>query len=719
MQITNYPCDIHKHQWCGIYVHSVIEDDKQELVNVPPFCSKKYETKKELMAYVYSYLASHYTLRTFGTDVKVVTVQDTERLRVRWYQDYLIPSSRQRLKDMTQHANNLSFSDIRLAPFVPELSKHIDSVIAQYVGMRKNVPIAVTKVKSLQELCKPRTSIYTILNEKVMIGGQEYPLYYFSTNRYGDDSLKEISMMREFSYDTAQRGSAYTRVRYFVQPALRNLEHFLDCDQYIGKLPWRYSPEVLHTFVKFRTSGGIIDTPSISMVQDGTRYRLMNSGNKLYLFEAAAREVHRIIISMAKNDTYLFQPYNITKLKQEIRFLYEKEFEKFPKAIYKMREFFIPSLTLTLLSELLHKDRMLIERGELIQIGCTPWYGGWYQIARTMNFDNPDLFWVDGDIIGIDKHITDWHLYLYLAAGSRYYAWDTMNRAQRRILRKLYRLVMYHVTNKITLQPGGLWLLILGVMYSGGKETSHGDSWIMAMLFFLYIEYIKGISPGSALYIQQCLVARFIMIIIYGDDHVWCCPRVLRHIINAESFAYFLKNYCGMELRDYKEYDRFLSEVDLTTGIFRYKGPKFLKRYFIASNIPGSAPVLPYKPYLETSVRLCAVPEEEGYPGLILKCIGLMWDLMGTNPIGSQVCRSAYNFALARCNQTPREIYNDWKSDPTKEKFLKALMRKVNMTGDQFFDSFPSEEQLLQRHVFIPELCNNRPVIFNYSMLAC
>lgn len=715
MQINNVRCDAHPHEYCGLHVFGNKMDENNEFISMPIFCVKSFETRRDLMAHIYSYLSSHYTLRLDGNEVKIITTTDSERLLVDWYRDYLTPPSRIKLAPMTDHVNKLSYTDVRLSSFVPELTKKIDLVIKDCTGMINHPPIPpVNGIKSLQDMCKCRTSVYTILNEKVVVNDKEYPLWYYSTNVYGEDAHKEIALMREFSFDSAQRGSMYSRVRGYVPAAVKTLESFLNCDSYIGKFYLRYSPDVMHTFIKFRTSGGIGNSPSLSIRTDGAIYRLMNSGNKLYLFEAAAREVHRILIAMARDDPYLFQPYNITKLKEEIRYLFEKEFAKMPTAIYRMREFFIPSLTLTLLSELLHKDRMLIERGDLIQIGCTPWYGGWYQIAVTLNYDNPDLFWVDGDITGLDKHITDWHLYVYLVAGARYYAWDKMSRAQRRLLRKIYRLVMYHVANKITLQPGTIWLMILGVMYSGGKETSHGDSWIMALLFFIYIEYVKATKPGAALFIQQCLVSRFIMIIIYGDDHVWCCPKVLRHVINAASFANFLKVYCGMELRDFREYDKFLSEVDLTTGLFRYRGPKFLKRYWIPSHIPGSAPVIPYKPFLETAVRLCAVIEDEGYPGLLLKSIGMMWDLMGTNRIGSAVCSSAYNYAIERCNQTPRQIYMEWKDDPNKEKFLRNLMKKVNMTSDQFFDSFPTEEQLRQRHKFNPVLCNNRPYIFSF-----
>jgi hypothetical protein len=305
-------------------------------------------------------------------------------------------------------------------------------------------------------------------------------------------------------------------------------------------------------------------------------------------------------------------------------------------------------------------------------------------------------------------------LYLYLMAGARYYDWAGMNPSQRTMLKRLYLILAYHVTNKITLQPGSFWRLIRGVMYSGGKETSHGDSWIMALVFYMYVEHIKQTHPTDASYIEQCLTLRFIAIIVYGDDHVWCAPKVLRHLLNANSFARFLKEYLGMELRDFKEYDKFLSDVDHSTGLMRYRGPKFLKRYWIPSSdleIEGSAPVLPYKHYLEPLVRCCTVTEEEDYLGLLAKTIGQMWDTMGTNEMAYTAIKAIYDHVSARISCTPKDLYNQWKDDPVKVKYLLTMSKKSTMRLEDFFDTVPTLEFLQSRHAFVPELSNNRPLV--------
>jgi hypothetical protein len=716
MQVIYNDCTKHIGEQCGVSVISkMIVDENNNLIVVPQFCSKDFETERELHAHVYATIVARYRISLVRDEIKIFTISDYEKMYANWYRDFYTPVSHIRLNSMSNHTNNIQLTDERLASFVPELSKKMDQLIGTYMGLKIRKPIQGGSIKSLQEMCKHRTSIYTILNEKIVVDGVEYPLYYYSTNSVKNNELKVISLLREFSFDTCQRGDTYTRIRPYITPALRMLELKLRTQEYYGRFRFHYSPREIITMVRLRTSGGIQNTQAFTMIIDGIKYRVVNSGNKVYLLEAAARELHGIMIDLANDKEPEFLPFNVTKLKPELRYLFEKLLSKIPKALYKVREFFIPSLTLTLLSDLLHKNRMLIERGELITIGCTPWYGGWYQLAVVLNFDNEDIFWVDGDITSLDKHITDWMLYIYLASGARYYAWNRMNRSQRRLLKKLYLLLLYHVTNKVTLQPGNFWRLIRGVMYSGGKETSHGDSWIMALCFFLYIEHIKHMHPSSAPFIHQCLLAGFIAIIVYGDDNIWCCVKALRHLINANSWARFLKEFLGMELRDFKEYDKFLSQVDFATGTMIYTGPRYLKRYFIASMIPNSAPVLPYKTFLEPCVRLCAVLESEGHVGLVLKSLGQAYDSLGTNYITYVACYTAYQFALTKCSKTPKQLYLEWKDDPTKQKILKSMSKKANMKEAEFFESFPSWDSLQKRHAFIPELCNNRPDIFRLS----
>jgi len=362
-----------------------------------------------------------------------------------------------------------------------------------------------------------------------------------------------------------------------------------------------------------------------------------NAGKKVIMYEAAVREFHKWIMSVKAKNPIEFQPLCVMKAKQEWKIWLDKNFDELWKLPYSMREFFIPSMIQIFLSDLLFRERMRWERGNVVRIGMSFWYGGAYELAKFMNYDNPDIFWVEGDVEKFDKHITDWMLMLYVSAGSRYFDWEHYSKAQCDFLEYLIKTLMYNISHKVVLHLGGFWRFMRGVMYSGGKETSHGDSWVMALLYFLYCVDVSYRYPYAQPFIFECLDDGFLRIVVYGDDFLWCAPKVLRNIINARGFAHFLDTYCGMVLRDYKEYDDFLSVPD-QTGHFLKKGPKFLKRYFIATNDDSLAPVLPYKPIDETIIRLLL--NENGEPvDYMLSAVGQAWDTQGTNPICYEMIR--------------------------------------------------------------------------------
>lgn len=712
MQTVNCKCPIHGKEDCGLRLISTQQLVGYEIGSefVPPFCKEVHKPS----VHIYSYLSSRYSLKTVGSEVYISPVEkmaDINRLSSDWFKEFYTPTSHIPLKPVTRHKNPMTFNDRKLADFVRPLARIVDRAMQAAMG----IDVAIKRYpSSLFHLLRPKTSIESILCEPIVVGQYSLMQWYYATADRSKQNLRGISVMKEFATETNWRGPRYDRLKAFLPSAIRWLEHSLDCEKYVGTLPFRYSPRYFVDMLKMGTSGGIINSTSMTFINDdGITVKVVNGGAKKFIYEAAIREAHGIIVDIMLGREPRFMPLNVTKIKDEARYLWtKKNIEEMLIAFFRSREFYIPSLTLSLIAELIHRDRMKFERGSVITIGISGWWGGWYQLAVAMNYDNEELFWVDGDVKSLDKHIPDFALYLYLAAGSRYYAWKSFNPSQRTFLKRLYLLLMYHVTNKVTLQPGTIWRLIIGVMYSGGKETSHGDSWIMALAFFSYIMYCCIVHPYYSSLITAMVMNEFIRIIVYGDDHVWCCPKKLRSIINAAGFASFLKEFWGMELRDFKEYDSFVSKVDIASGVFIYKGPKFLKRYFIETFIPDSAPILPYKECLEPLVRMCTVSEEESYPGLLLKSIGQAWDSMGTNPVIYFGAKAAYEFARARCDETPYQIYMRIKNDPSQRKLLNSMMRKVHMTEDQFFSSFPSMSQLQSRHKFLPSAVNNKPEIF-------
>jgi len=390
-------------------------------------------------------------------------------------------------------------------------------------------------------------------------------------------------------------------------------------------------------------------------------------------------------------------------MKAEFKFGHEKSIPDLIKMQHKTREFFIPSVNMVFLSSVVQKERMYFERGNVIRIGMKFWHGGAYDLARYLNYNIPRMFFGDGDIEALDKKVKDWELYLYIASSCRYFNWKKMNRSQRRMLERLIRKLMYFISSKVVLHAGTFWRFMTGVMYSGGLETSHGDSWIMALIFFLYLNHVISQHPSLASVITEQIVYRYIAIAVFGDDHLWCCPDFLRPVINVLGFRDFLSRYCDMNLRDYREYDSFLSVPDRTTGLLKVVGPKFLKRYFIANDIdPRLAPVLPYKPLFEPMLKNF-VDSEHIYENYILKSIGMAWDTMGTNPIHYRLVQEFFERLMFGNPRTPDEMYRHAVLGIDGRLKMNKMIRRVGIPADKFFAGFPSLEEMQERHVIDKE----------------
>jgi len=610
-------CQLHR-DYCSILVQS---DKVPEFLPITR-CSREYRTKEEMILDIYGEIVSWYYVRDANLHRRQIAHWGDF---VNFYRDAYTSVSQIALKPITNHVNNPMQTFVE----VPEYMRAIIRRVTEFYFRRAYGLVSIDcKVGSLKELCLKRLAWDKIIYEKVA----ECEQVIFTTNDVSPAKLTRL--YREFNVDGAMRGSSFAIIRHLVGPALRRLESSLQCDSRVGTMKFQYSPKNLFEYIKTGTSGGILRGASSSVEIDGTPIKLKNSGEKYFHIEASMREFHRFIINTSKGIFYYFLPLCVNKLKQEFRFLYAKKTEEMPMAEKKTREFFIPDVLMVFLSTLLFALRMIFERGDVIRIGMKNWHGGAWELAKFMNYDNDDLFWVDGDIEGLDKKIKDWQLYLYIISGSRYYDWKNMNRSQAQMVRYLIKVLAYHISNKVVLHAGGFWRFMRGIMYSGGKETSHGDSWIMALIFNMYIQWIITRYPYLAGLLNELMDKGFLRICVYGDDHIWCCPKSLRHIVNVNSWAYFLDSVCDMILRDYKEYDSFVSIPNLQTGGLSYVGPKFLKRYFIENKVDDTLPpILPYKPVFESMMKMFTSPET--YPEIyVLKAIGAAWDFMGTNPLG-------------------------------------------------------------------------------------
>jgi len=270
---------------------------------------------------------------------------------------------------------------------------------------------------------------------------------------------KALRLYADFCVETTRRSPEDISVFKYVPEALNNLLLHMGCYENFGVLNFEYNPKDLIRKVRLFTSGGIMPGGTRQVSWKGVKCEVMSQGQKCQLLEAAMRKLHAVLHKIKTDDQVMCEIIHcIIKAKDEYRYGQFKSVEELKSMAMKIREFFIPDLPHIYMCMLVNEKRMLLERNNVIRIGMTYWWGGSYFLFKYLNGDQEDFIWVDGDIEGLDKHISDWLLLLYCANVYPYYNWDVMGDTEKRFVR---RLLEYWATNVCAKLVCHRWFLAL------------------------------------------------------------------------------------------------------------------------------------------------------------------------------------------------------------------------------------------------------------------
>jgi hypothetical protein len=555
-----------------------------------------------------------------------------------------------------------------------------------------------SNIKTLQEMIYDRFSwVQSVYEPVIDENGKKLFRVVNTSNKFPLE--KQLKLYREFNVNTAFRGLREEHMWDLVPGALKWMNFQMDNEKNFGTVTFCYDPKNLCRRVRIYTSAGINGGGIVLGTYRGMKVKVVSSGKKIFCMEQAMRTVHDILTKIRKDDRdYANVITAVIKAKTEWKLGQFKTIPQLREMLMKMREFFIPSMYHNYIGILCNEQRMLFERNNIIRIGMKWWHGGAELVYKFLNGDLPDMVWIDGDITGLDKHIQDWMLLLYCANAYPYFKWDSMSAADSKFLKNLLIFWASNVCCKLVCHVGGFWRFMAGQMYSGGKETSHGDSWIMAFLFYCYCEHIKRSHPRFADRIEKFMSWMIIVIIVYGDDHIWCAPKILSHIMNHNTWRDFLKDYCGMELRDANIYTSLLSEPD-HTGRLKVRGPRFLKRHIIRNTDPEiKVAFVPYKEIDEIMLKSFAL-ETHWAPEVKLIVTGMAWDTMFTNRPAYDALRVYYNIMEKFDVRTPAQIYAEMDKTKFDSYRIRRLFKKIGMSASEF-DQFPEWDVEKRRHDF-------------------
>jgi hypothetical protein len=288
---------------------------------------------------------------------------------------------------------------------------------------------------------------------------------------------------------------------------------------------------------------------------------------------------------------------------------------------------------------------------------------------------------------------------MYVAFAGYYYKRDDPNYP---ILQELMRESAEHLAAKVVHMFGDIWRMMFGVMPSGAYETSHGDSWIVTLIYFQYLIQCCSEYPELEKRIMECLELKVIALCVYGDDSIFGVPKDLTHVVNMYGFAKFVSDYHGMTMRDICEYDEFLASPNIETGGLIKKGISFLQRYFVkretVTDREDLAPVLPYRCFYKIYTKYAFGTGEVRDPiDYVLAAIGMAYDSHGTNARAYEFASTMFKLNMTRLGTSFSEAINKYQFNES-DTALTRLCRKLSIPLEQLRMGFPSRDSILDMH---------------------
>jgi hypothetical protein len=253
--------------------------------------------------------------------------------------------------------------------------------------------------------------------------------------------------------------------------------------------------------------------------------------------------------------------------------------------------------------------------------------------------------------------------------------------------------VTKRLSTKITNLFGNVWRVIDGVMPSGAYETSHGDSWITALVYTCFIEWLMIKDLKFREFVRSPLGEQ-LLLSVYGDDNVFGFPSEFLPWFTKKNFSFFFKEFGNFELRDFEIHDCFCSERD-ERGEIKKKRVVFLQKYcvklpekFEGFDLP---PVVQYRP-ASTSIMKFAKGSGDVRSDMDYFLSSI------TGPYDNPFNQVAYDFYGMMYNHFYPE--GDWKSQIRKiianaSGYVNRQFRKSHMSIADIEAGFPSPTKLI------------------------
>jgi len=505
---------------------------------------------------------------------------------------------------------------IKIVPKLRAVMNVPDDILIKYIkrGWRLSDLIVEGKIPeiayenrpavfSLLDTCIQSMSYYNKVFSHTTLRGRNFVHTISATDNLYPFKLPKV--MDRFDKEPFYNAKAQQIFKRFLAPALQMMYHIMGVDKEFGRHRFRFlKEELINILIQDFSSGGITTGSGRVVQHEGNIYNLSYTGKKgttkyhaIKQIKTAYKEFDGELILPAPN-------YNLS-LKEEVYNTSElPTYEEHEKAADKVRVFVIANSLGYYTSYLVNSLRVKLEQNcKNIMIGFKWDQGGALLLAQLNHYDSDDVEWGTGDFSKLDTTLKKMLLQLFTTESMRYV--KNEGTKDHMFHEKLVQYVAKYLGSKVTHMFGDLWRLVLGTMPSGVFETSHGDSWIVLLIYYLFIIYTLHTSRNSAEILHSLVTTKKTGMVDYGDDFIMRWEKKHREEMSVFRFSQFCRNF-DMLMRDEVIVESYLSQIN-SDGEMSKKGVVFLKRYTISSKSFNNADlpaVLPFRPTTDI-VKIC------------------------------------------------------------------------------------------------------------------
>jgi len=361
----------------------------------------------------------------------------------------------------------------------------------------------------------------------------------------------------------------------YLPQALEQLYRILQTDLE-DKQPFHLSMSVLQDMY-LGASAGLNYAPSVGPIDSTFKVKISNKGKKIDFFEQDMMAILDFIRTGKRPSVWWTLPPKIENFFSFTKQYSDKEYEDWCN---KLRIFNIPSSIYIYLERMVSYVRHLVERGKVICVGHRWSRGGADTIAKSLGIDLSNCWKkiiVEGDGKNFDQTVRDFFVKLYFSTMGVHF---DRNSPDYPAFEKICSFLLENMLDRLTHLFGDLWGIVHGGVPSGAYNTSHMDSWIMALYFCLFMVFQVATAPIELQPELELHMLAQLYLIVYGDDHLYNKGEGPSSLyFSGTLFAKFMWDHFEVEIRDVKDGIPFCSKH--SNGFVTQMGATYLRHQFV------------------------------------------------------------------------------------------------------------------------------------------